>query len=155
FPGRSGRGPAPEAYRRCSPRSDAEELPRARRVHRIAPDALRVGGGSRDEGRAALGEHALREVDVVLETDAGVAGEPDRELRHRLLVPADRGDGPRGAGGDLRRHEADHVLARADAARDAQHELEVQRLGDVTLAEQRERLVDVADLVALELDRAL
>ena len=40
---------------------------------------------------------------------------------------------------------------RADAARHAEHELEVERPLDDALLGERERLLDVADLVALEL----
>ena len=66
----------------------------------------------------------------------------------------DRGHAPGGALGDLRRHEADDVLARADAAGHAQHELEMQRRAMSPSAHEAERLVDVPDLVALELGDA-
>ena len=125
-------------------------------LDRRAPDRPRVRRGARDERRAALGEHALREIDVVLEPDARVAAEAHRELGHRLLVAADGGDAPRRA----RRARATRMKLTFSSRApmppgDAQHELEVQRRARWRPPRRgAQRLLDVADLVALELGDA-
>ena len=98
---RAGRPPSRRsALRRgvSASRDEAEELPRSSRVDRRPAHRPSVGRGARDERRAPLGEHPLRQVDVVLEADPRVPAAADGELAHRLLVATDRGERPGGSG---------------------------------------------------------
>src|SRR5581483_3408019 len=79
----------------CAARSEVstrrEQRARLGDARDLAPARAAKLDGARHQRRRAFGQHALLEIDVVLEPDARVAAPRDRQVGHRQLVAPDAG----------------------------------------------------------------
>jgi hypothetical protein len=122
-----------------------------RRIGGLAANRPGVRRRPRDQRGAALGEHALARVDVVLEAHARVTAQAHRQLGHRALRAPGGCDAPGRARRQERAEEVHDVLSRRNGALHAEDELEVQGGCDHPFGGEGEGFLDVADLVAFEL----
>ena len=92
--------------------------------------------GSLDEFKAAFGQNALGEKDVVLKSDARVSSAPGRCLDHGQFKATNARHTPRRPLGQLGEEVVDRVFAGGERAGNAEHKIEVGRQVDEALAGQ-------------------
>ena len=159
----AGRDPGEKCGRPCG-RSEADpvaalevepgaRLLRGRDLERkLLDDAADLG----DLLGVRFGELAARQIEAVLEADADVAAHHRAHRAEAHLVPPGAQDRPlvvvaeQAVGGLL--HEDQVLLVGADAAEDAEDGLHEERRADQPPVEEVGEVVEMADIVALELE---